>query len=218
MDRCNRLFDISGYAGVFRPENAFAPGSSDCNRRSNRTPFAPGRRFLRRNVAGNSFMALRKWADLGNFAASAGPPEPPGDRKRRRPQLLEFCFLAGKYFCLFASSAVVAFAGFFRFAADAERGKQNPQKASADAVCFCRGTGADTGRVVRGSFTVEAALIVSLILAVIYFMIYLALREQKLVEQEALQLLLRPLRYEAGLRPEDLIYIGEFIQEWLPPR
>ena len=69
-----------------------------------------------------------------------------------------------------------------------------------------------------GSFTVEAALILSVILGVLFFMIRLALAKQGAVEQEALRMLLRPIRYETALRPTDLIYIGEFIQEWIPPK
>ncbi|MBO4872906.1 MAG: hypothetical protein J5496_05785 [Lachnospiraceae bacterium] len=49
-------------------------------------------------------------------------------------------------------------------------------------------------------------------------MIRLALAKQGAVEQEALRMLLRPIRYETALRPTDLIYIGEFIQEWIPPK
>ena len=81
-----------------------------------------------------------------------------------------------------------------------------------------RRAGADGGRTAAGSFTVEAALLMSMILLLFYFVIRLALSRQGLVEQEALRLLYLPDRYDSGLGPVDLIHIGEFIQEWIPPK
>ena len=58
----------------------------------------------------------------------------------------------------------------------------------------------------------------SLVLFTLAFVIRLALGRQAALEKEAFELLGRGPRYEEGLRPVDLIHIGEFIQEWIPPK
>ena len=58
----------------------------------------------------------------------------------------------------------------------------------------------------------------SLVLGVLFCLIRLAWQETNLVAAEALRLLNAPGRYETGLRPVDLIHIGEFIQLWIPPK
>ena len=58
----------------------------------------------------------------------------------------------------------------------------------------------------------------SAVLLLLAFLIRLAMLRQGVVEQEALRLLRLPDRYDSGLGPVDLIRIGEFIQEWIPPK
>ena len=65
--------------------------------------------------------------------------------------------------------------------------------------------------------TVEAALIVSMMLLLLGTVILMAVRLHQTVRENAMELAAMPLRYSDGLRPADLIHIGEFIQEWIPP-
>ena len=119
---------------------------------------------------------------------------------------------------LFPTFFISAPAGSFRFAADAEKETEPEIQSAAPAFRLGLRSRHDGVRLYHGSFTVEAALIVCLILGVLFFMIRLALARQGAVGQEAVGMLLRPGRYETKLRPTDLIYIGEFIQEWFPPK
>lgn len=56
------------------------------------------------------------------------------------------------------------------------------------------------------------------VLGVLYLIIRLALYQNHAVTGQAAEYLSLPLRYHEGLRPVDLIHIGDFIQEWIPPR
>ena len=65
--------------------------------------------------------------------------------------------------------------------------------------------------------TVEAALIMSLTLLVLAGLLRNAIRWQQFLTEQAGRILAQPPRYTEGLRPEDLIHIGGFIREWIPP-
>ena len=58
----------------------------------------------------------------------------------------------------------------------------------------------------------------SIVLFALAFVIRLAMGQQAALERAAAAFLEQGPRYEQGLRPVDLIHIGEFIQEWIPPK
>ena len=58
----------------------------------------------------------------------------------------------------------------------------------------------------------------SIVLIVLYVLIRQTLGLMQQVTAEAEKAASQPLRYTQGLRPEDLIHIGEFIKAWVPPK
>ena len=62
----------------------------------------------------------------------------------------------------------------------------------------------------------EAALIFSLILILLAGLMLKSAQLMVKVESAAGKYAAEGVRYTEGLRPEDLIHIGSFIQEWIP--
>ena len=95
--------------------------------------------------------------------------------------------------------------------------KKKPERQRAFSSLCVRGC-ADPVRpvAVRGSLTVEAALIFSLILILLAGLMLKSAQLMVKVESAAGKYAAEGVRYTEGLRPEDLIHIGSFIQEWIP--
>ena len=70
----------------------------------------------------------------------------------------------------------------------------------------------------KASFSIEAAFIFSFILMILGGIMLLALERMQEVESIARSFRDALNQYDNGLRPADLIRIGAFIQEWIPPK
>ncbi len=130
----------------------------------------------------------------------------------------EFCILVVRGAGLFLAFAVPFHIGLYRLVSDL-LSEAGPGPAAAvrpvySGRCLC----AADPVAFDAALTVEAALIVSLVLLTLASLLRAAIRWQLTLTGEAGRFMTRPLRYTDGLRPEDLIHIGEFIQEWIPPK
>lgn len=131
---------------------------------------------------------------------------------------LFLCLLAGYRPPVYPFAFVPTFVGRNGGCSDPLPQKESQGQHAPDALSLGRRLSSADSLSFPAVFSIEAAFVFSFILMILSGIMLLALRRMQEVEEIARSLRDAPKRYTTGLRAEDLIRIGAFIREWIPPK